>query len=679
MHLCLYSFLILFFEFAFIRYIPSHVKATAYFANLTIIATFLGMGLGAILSRKKQLKWLVPAFPCLVYLLFVCIHYFSNYTIQPFSGQGEFFWPAKGIHNVHVGEIGIFWVITIFFLLTTACFIPLGYGLGAEFSRYRPLVAYSLDIIGSILGIAVFGLLSRYSQPPFVWVICGGVIFAFLMRSRPKLFFLSAAIMILNVSMAYLEDDRKQVTWSPYYKITKVDLPGPGSAILVNDAFHQNMLDMRLDAPDRPDWFQAFAADYHRPYPIIGPRDDILILGAGTGNDVAVALLNGAKHVDAVEIDPVILSLGVQEHPNRPYQDPRVTYHNTDARAFLKTSRKQYDLIVYATLDSHTILAGQSNIRLDNYLYTSEALADVKRLLKEDGLFLLQFLALKDYIATKLFRLVENTFDQKPLSLFLPEYRHFNHALMVGKGGDLPHESPSSVSAFINQESYRLPTDNWPFLYLQNPSIPKHYFHILLLIFIVGFAGIEVAVGRQLFRDIRPVMFFLGAAFLLLETKSITEFSLLFGSTWTVNLFVVLGILIVILFANLLILRFPSFPRSFLFFGLLLSLALCYSIPIKDLLEESPLLRDLATMTFTGLPILFAAGLFASCFQNEKESAVALGWNLLGAVVGGLLEYSSMVFGIKALYLLALCLYTVAGIGMFLNWRKTPFPRAADG
>jgi hypothetical protein len=189
------------------------------------------------------------------------------------------------------------------------------------------------------------------------------------------------------------------------------------------------------------------------------------------------------------------------------------------------------------------------------------------------------------------------------------------------------------------------------------------------MILIVAVLGVMASVGKSLFQDARPVMFFLGAAFLLLETKSITEFSLLFGSTWSVNLFVILGIMIVILLANLLVLRFPSFPRWIFFVGLLASLLLCYGIPVRELLEEDPLVRDLVTMIFTGLPILFASGLFASCFQEEKESAVALGWNLLGAVVGGLLEYSSMFLGIKALYLLALCLYTAAGLGILAQRR----------
>ena len=666
MYIFFYSFLILFFEFTFIRYIPAHVKATAYFANLTIIATFLGMGIGMILSNRKQVRWIVPLFPVLIYLLFFCVHFFSNCQVEPFDSKGEFFWSTAGIHNARVMAVGIFWVITLFFLLTTACFIPLGSGLGREFPKYKPLVAYSLDILGSILGIALFGLLSLYLLPPFVWVLCGGSVFLFVARKEPRALLVSVPLILLSLFMVYFESGNRTVTWSPYYKITE----GNQSirAIYVNDAHHQNIIDMRRDVAGRTPFTQRFAEDYHAPYEFIGHPKEVLILGAGTGNDVAVALLNKAEHVDAVEIDPVILSIGTARHPNQPYQDGKVTRHNTDARVFLKNATTKYDLIIYATLDSHTILAGQSNMRLDNYLYTREALQDVKRLLKDDGVFLLQFLALKDYIATRLYRLVETTFGYSPNVLFFPKFRHFNHALIARKDGP-PGTGVGGTSPLIHG-AYKVPTDNWPFLYLRKAFIPGYYLHLLIMFLVTAFIGIKVAVGKDLLRNFRPVMFFLGAAFLLLETKSITEFSLLFGSTWTVNLFVILGILIVILLANLLLLRFPSFPRGVLFAGLAASLILCYLIPARELLQESPFARDAVTMVLTGLPILFAAGLFASCFKNEEASAMALGWNLLGAVVGGLLEYSSMIYGIKALYIIAFFLYSAAGFGILVQRRR---------
>jgi len=49
---------------------------------------------------------------------------------------------------------------------------------------------------------------------------------------------------------------------------------------------------------------------------------------------VSAALANGVKHVDAVEIDPVINEIGRRQHPNKPYSDPRVTIHLTDGRGF---------------------------------------------------------------------------------------------------------------------------------------------------------------------------------------------------------------------------------------------------------------------------------------------------------------------------------------------------------
>ena len=58
-------------------------------------------------------------------------------------------------------------------------------------------------------------------------------------------------------------------------------------------------------------------------------------MGAGSGSDVAIALSKGAKHVDAVDIDPRILEIGAERNPNHPYQDPRVTRYVDDGRAFL--------------------------------------------------------------------------------------------------------------------------------------------------------------------------------------------------------------------------------------------------------------------------------------------------------------------------------------------------------
>ena len=113
----------------------------------------------------------------------------------------------------------------------------------------------------------------------------------------------------------------------------------------------------------------------------------MLVIGAGSGNDVSRVLQWGAKHVDAVEIDPVIYRLGKEHHPDKPYDDPRVTVHLDDGRNFLRATDKKYDLVVYALVDSLVLHSSYSNIRLESYLFTREAFADVKRCMKPTGMF----------------------------------------------------------------------------------------------------------------------------------------------------------------------------------------------------------------------------------------------------------------------------------------------------
>ena len=118
-----------------------------------------------------------------------------------------------------------------------------------------------------------------------------------------------------------------------------------------------------------------------------GPHDDVLVIGAGTGNDVAVALSKGAKRVDAVEIDPALVQIGRDRHPDRPYSDPRVTLHVDDGRAFMERTATRYDLVLFALPDSATIVTGQSALRLENYLFTTQALDRARSLLKPGGTF----------------------------------------------------------------------------------------------------------------------------------------------------------------------------------------------------------------------------------------------------------------------------------------------------
>ena len=113
----------------------------------------------------------------------------------------------------------------------------------------------------------------------------------------------------------------------------------------------------------------------------------MLIVGAGSGSDVAIALSKGAQHIDAVDIDPRIMQIGVDRNPDHAYQDPRVTRHVNDGRAFLTGTDKKYDLILFALPDSLTLVSGASQIRLESFLFTQQAMEEARDHLKPDGSF----------------------------------------------------------------------------------------------------------------------------------------------------------------------------------------------------------------------------------------------------------------------------------------------------
>ena len=658
-----FSFLILFFELALIRFIPATVRAASYFLNLVLIAAFLGMGTGLILEMRRK-NWVFLFAPFLL-LLLGATAYFSNIIVTQPAGQTEGFYILYSDMAPGVKKLGILTVLSCLFLLTTAVFIPLGLGMGQAFSHFPPLIAYTLNITGSLLGIVVFALLSYFSTTPVVWFSLGSLLFLLLARNRLE--FVTAAVglsLCLLVVMNLLQE--KQEIWSPYYKIQYFSL-FPDNRVYslhVNGSFHQYLIDFSDEAAAKDHTIQEVRESYLKPYRIVGEPGEVLILGAGTGNDISIALRQNARRIDAVELDPEILKLGQRLNPHRAYQDPRVTAHVGDARAYLKKNRKQYDLIVLGTLDSQTLLSGLSSLRLDNYVYTLESFQSIRDSLKPGGRLILYHMSPYPHIAEKIYRALTRIFGAPPLMRFEKPHHLFNYIFIAGAGLEL---TPEFAHLFhipeiskIGTGAYPIPTDDWPYLFLEYPHFPAHYLKMGLVISVITLLMVWLAWGRRPQGRPDGPLFFLGAGFLLLETKSVTQMSLLFGSTWQVNILIFFSILLLILFANLLVLRHPHLPTEWLFAGLAGSILLGYLVPVRALLGFPLWVEWVLGGLMTALPLFFAGMVFAQIFKTRTLAVAALGYNLIGSILGGLMEYSSMVLGGKTLHLLALLMYLMA-------------------
>src|SRR6185295_15321682 len=180
---------------------------------------------------------------------------------------------------------------------------------------------------------------------------------------------------------------------------------------------HQEAIDFDTPLDASKPMAHAMLAKFSWPYEVYRkghgrPPRRVLILGAGTGNDAAVAVRNGASEVTAVEIDPLIADLGRRLNPARPYADPRVRLVVDDGRHFLWNARDRYDMVVFGTLDSHTLLSGQVNLRLDNYIYTAESFRAARAVLEPDGLAAAYFSAWKPWLAERVYSTAGHAFER---------------------------------------------------------------------------------------------------------------------------------------------------------------------------------------------------------------------------------------------------------------------------
>ncbi len=662
-----YSFLILFFELAFIRYIPAYVRVFAFYLNFVLIATFLGMGVGLLrVDMADKLKWL--ALPTILFL-FVAVKSFSNVVVQPPVDPDEPLWGVFFEMSPSVRTFGLLPTATLLFAACAAFFVPLGALMGKEFRKLPPLKAYSIDIAGSLLGILTFAMLSAFRTPPVVWFTIGAVVWIAFSLSDRRFAGALTTVLAAAVALTVWTAGSGVEYWSPYYRISV--FPGRNMLSLhVNGSMHQWMINWDENVVSTDETVARIHNDYTRSWDAITNLDTVLVVGAGTGNDVTLLLQRGAKYVDAVEIDPVIADIARVAQWQEVYADPRVHLYIDDARSFLRKTDRQYDLIVFGTLDSQTLLSGMSSLRLDNYVYTVEAFEAAKDVLKPDGSLVTYHMSPRPYIGAKIYKSLEVAFGHPPKGLFEANHMLFNFTFVAGAAADRLEWEDATNDFGAGVE---LPRDNWPYLYLRRPVVPGHYLKALGAVLLISLIFVGTASrGQGLRRNFDWAMFFMGVGFLLVETKSVSEMSLLFGATWVVNVLVFSSILTVILIANMVVLLRP--PRSVqpLFIGLWASLGLAYAVPIRTLLQFGDIGQWLLGGTIVALPVLFASFIFATLFRTRVNSTGALASNLLGAIVGGVLEYGSLMLGFKALYLVAAVAYV--GAWAAFRWHRSTAP-----
>jgi SAM-dependent methyltransferase len=410
---------------------------------------------------------------------------------------------------------------------------------------------------------------------------------------------------------------------------------------------------------------------YDRSFHVVDGQklDDVLILGAGTGSDVASALRCGAKHVDAVEIDRAIYEIGKQYHPEHPYDSPKVTIHIADARNYLNTSNKKYDVIVYALLDSHTAFSSLSSLRTDNYVFTAESLRQASRLLKPDGYVVVCFVCYPDWLWDRHSKDIIAGAGKIPRGYFwitsLPTgFLVFGPSIGPDTKLNMIHP-PRAVNPDSAVPSI---TDDWPFLFLPKREIPPVYVLPVLLVLLGSLIPLIKTASTGSATPLNWQMFFLGMGFMLLEVRALSAMSLLCGATWTVNSIIIAGVMVAILAANFLASRLSARAIPPLIILALVSIGLSTLVDANSLSGLDPTLANVAGTFIYLLPLFFAGAVFSSLFKLTPNSSQSLAYNMMGGLFGITIEYASMAIGVKLLSVFAVLIY-LAVLGV--NFART--------
>ena len=687
--LLLVSVATLYVELVIIRWVGTEVRIFAFVQNVVLITCFLGFGVGCFTSDKPgSLMPSLYTFAVLAAIISMpflmwqdaLLHLSNVLTLTHDSAL----WGYAGIPFPIPAELLAIFAIALvagMLWLIAATIVPLGRWVGYCFDNSENVIkAYTVNLAGSLAGTWLLLVLSVMSLPPAAWIGLAVVIVLLATHKSKKNWITGIALLVPLVIMVQ-GGLLPSATWSPYQKLAvEKKNDAPEYMLTVNNVGYMTMANTQKEfLKKNPKIAKAYKDSvYDSPFQFIPKGAKVLIVGAGAGNDASAALRNGAARVDAVEIDPVIYRLGKEMHPDRPYESDKVNIIINDARNFFRRSKEKYDAVIFGLLDSHTEVSGYTNMRVDNYVYTKESFEQARALLKPDGVMIVKFevRAPWTWIGQRFYRTLTEVFGKEPVTYhIMGDGNMWSGTVFLSSDGKALEKKikTSSMQRYLARhkpefeldvESAPEPaTDNWPYPYNFTNTIPQTYLTVALILIAVAWFMVRKVI-RLDERQTWP-MFMLGAGFMLMETQLISRLTLYFGTTWIVNSIAISTILAVLVLSNFYVMwrkkvDSPIYPAI-----LVASLALNFFYPWETLPYEPWVVGMLLSGAYA-VSVFMAGVIFVSTLDKAKKKSSALGANVMGAVVGGLSQNLSFIYGLKALLPLAAVFY----IAYFITSRR---------
>jgi SAM-dependent methyltransferase len=692
----LLSAVVIWLELALIRWLPAHVPYLAFTTHLILVASVFGVVLGfAAPNHPHRVGLSTPAAVTAIMIggkAIEAVHeqWFGLFAV---SQKDEYF----GLTHPVVDDLARFPVpigvmVIATFVLVSWTFVSPARAIGGSIeASARPRTSYLYHLIGGGIGATGFAWCSYHELSPIVWIgtpMLGLVFRDWLLagvRLRRSILALGPVLILINIPLFGLVKDWRQI-WSPYSRI-QIDLNR--FTLRVNLMGHQQMVGRA--SPMR---------GYSLPYDVIRSErvlpKSVLVIGAGAGNDVSHALAAGAEWVTAVELDPAIARLGRELHPDQPYQDPRVVLIVGDGRRHLATTRDKYDLVVYGFVDTLVRHSSYTGLRSESFLYTLEAFNHAKRVLNPGGRLVLYEYFRQGWLVSRLKATLETVFGVGSTAVYTMPARPSitpvddlngaftmlvvgDHASNSGRfngprldvrrstsldWADLsepPRPEKAAVEAFPEA---KLATDDWPYPYMSSPGLSplsiRQWTHTTVAAVTLGLLMVlsgRISLARSDPRSFAQA-FLLGAAFMLLQARMVSQSALLFGSTWLVTAAVIISIMFISAIGTFLS-GLKSFEHSrWVGVFLIMSIVFSTTIPTDFWLSRFSFGPAIGGLVFA-MPLVFSGTLFGALLRRAPASSL-IAANAFGTICGAFLENLSTVIGFRGVSLVTCLLYGTA-------------------
>ncbi|MCK9196065.1 MAG: hypothetical protein M0P16_03700 [Syntrophales bacterium] len=673
--LMLFGIIAVFAELAIVRTFSTTISGASYYANMILLATIFSYLIG--FSKPSLAKYfpITTLFILIIYL--VAIYFGQFHLIQTISD--EFIWTAIAQSMKQKSNLDIH--LVVFCLMLSA--IPFMFLIGAKVSSiFNVLVnskkAYLLLSLGCFMGGSLFFLQNQFvSSLTSLYMILSGLICVAIlfedMKNVFKIMFCSVLILLVSFAMSYSD----KFLWSPYQKIS---LSSPGGGIY--NVFSNDTYILNISA--KP----SNTFDIHQvPFEAaLKKTDEVLILGSGGGTaDVRQALMRGSKHVTAVEIDPAFVDLGKAIDTYKTYYSDRVSLVIDDARNYLNKTDQTFDFIYFPFLDSQVTVTNSNRFRLDSFLYTREGLKQAYDKLNENGVLFINFCSPTPWLKLRFFNILYSIDSNARAYYKSNSGTEMLYVLSKGRNVSINKDAYDLdlTNDFKRVPSLTIPTDDWPFLYNMEKNIPSDYLKLLIMTFLLFLTLISFVspIRSSNFKyrlfAVNIYAFFSGAAFFFLQIRTISIYIPVFGATYKSQSVVIVATILASLIGSLLSYRFDNrisikIVWSLLFISLInIFLAQYYFPPMAT---GSFMLKLIHFGNYL-MPVLIAGYIYLHYLSGYSPAEVLniQKYNLLGGVLGGLLEPTVVYFGFSVSLLLACVFYLLCFLpilSLFISNRK---------